>query len=373
MEKGDKLRAFYQIRALSKQHDLIIAAISDINPHPQAAEILQQFSDAVYFFRIYKKDIIPRLVRAAFSSKPFQVAYFHHNKIQKAIEQLIARHQPDHIFCQLIRAADYVKHVDIDKTIDYQDVFSAGLERRIKVSPWYMKPLLKTEYKRVSRYEAVVFDLFDKKTIISSPDRDLIRHPAHKDIVVIPNGVDTDFFKPCETVKEYDVIFTGNMAYQPNVNAAEYLAKRIMPNVWAKMPQASLVIAGANPTARVRALASEKVIVTGWVEDIRGHYAKSRVFVAPMQIGTGLQNKVLEAMAMQLPCITSPLANDALNAKEGTEILIGRNATDYAQHILSLLSDATHRIELGQKGYQFVLAHYNWESTTAKLAKLIIE
>lgn len=371
LEKGDKLRAFYQIRELSKQHDLIIAAISDINPHPQAEEVLKQFSDAVYFFRIHKKDIIQRLGQAVFSSKPFQVAYFHHKRIQQAIERLVIEHQPDHIFCQLIRAADYVKHLGIDKTIDYQDVFSAGLQRRIKISPWYLKPLLSAEYKRVSRYEAAVFDLFDKKTIISSPDRDLIQHPRRKEIVVIPNGVDTDFFKPCQSAKEYDVVFTGNMAYPPNVNGAEYLARQIMPVVWAKMPQASLVIAGANPTARVRALASARVIVTGWVDDIRDHYAKSRVFVAPMQIGTGLQNKVLEAMAMQLPCISSPLANDALNAKEGEEILIGRNAADYAQHVLSLLSDAAYCRELGQRGYQFVLEHYNWESTTAKLAKLI--
>lgn len=371
LEKGDKLRAFYQIRELAKQHDLVICAISDTSAHPRAKEVLKDFTDDVYFFRIRKPGIYWKLALALFSATPFQVAYFYRNRIQRKINRLIALHRPDHIFCQLIRTAAYARHLDIDKTIDYQDVFSAGLQRRIKISPWYLKPLLKAEYKRVLRYEAIVFDQFDKKAIISIPDREKIQHPGNNEIVVIPNGVDTDFFRPEKKEKTFDIVFTGNMAYPPNVNGAEYLVKRIMPIVWEQNPDTRLVIAGASPAARVRELSSGKVTITGWVEDIREYYTSSRIFVAPMQIGTGLQNKVLEAMAMQLPCISSPLANKALNASEGTEILIGRNAADYAQHILSLLSDPGLRKELGQNGYKFVLQRFNWESTTSELSKLI--
>ncbi len=371
LEKGDKLRAYYQVRELAEQHELIICAISDINPHPQALNILQEFSNAVYFFRIRKAGIYLKLLTALFSSIPFQVAYFHRKSIQKKIEQLIAHHKPDHVFCQLIRTAEYARHLKIDKTIDYQDVFSAGLQRRMKVSPWYLKPLLRSEYKRMLQYEAKVFDLFDKKAIISLPDRDKIPHPRKEEIVVIPNGVDTDYFKPRKIDKTFDVVFTGNMAYPPNVNGAEYLIQQIMPKVWSQKPATRLVIAGANPAYSLRMLASERVIITGWVDDIRDYYAGSRVFVAPMQIGTGLQNKVLEAMAMQLPCITSPLANKALNAAEGKEILIGRNAAEYAQHILSLLSDTEFRESLGFKGYKFVIQRFNWKKTTSILSSLI--
>ncbi len=372
LEKGDKLRAFYQVRELAKLHELIICAISDIPPHPDARKILQEFSNDVYFFRISKAGIMLRLLKAAFSKKPFQVAYFHHHGIQRKIESLIQTHHPDHVFCQLIRTAEYARNLGIDKTIDYQDVFSAGLKRRVSVSPWYKRPLLLTEYKRVSTYEGEVFEFFDKKTIISIPDRDNIQHPLRHEIVVIPNGVDTSFFKPVEREKKYDVVFTGNMAYPPNVNGAEYLVKQIMPLVWQKNPGIRVVIAGANPSSAIRSLASSSVTVTGWVDDIREYYASSRVFVAPMQIGTGLQNKVLEAMAMQLPCITSPLANEALMAKEGTEILIGRNAGEYAEQILSLLSDSQTMEQLSRNGYRFVLQSFNWESTTAQLEKVII-
>lgn len=371
LEKGDKLRAYYQLRELAKRHELIICAISDIPPHPEARTILSEFSNYIYFFRIKKAGIFLRLLKALFSVKPFQLAYFHHKGIQQEIEALVDFHRPHHVFCQLIRTAEYARNIHIDKTIDYQDVFSAGLLRRVNVSPWYKRPLLMAEYKRVSRYEREVFNAFPKKTIISFPDREKIQHPQRDEITVVPNGVDTSYFKPIDTEKKYDVVFTGNMAYPPNVNGAEYLAREIMPLVWKEKPDTRVVIAGANPAPAVKALASSALIITGWVNDMREYYASSRVFVAPMQIGTGLQNKVLEAMAMQLPCITSALANKALQAKEGTEILIGRNAAEYAQHILSLLRDSQMRKKLSHNGYRFVLQNFNWESTTAMLEKVI--
>lgn len=308
-----------------------------------------------------------------FASRPFQVAYFHSGAIQKKVDALLATHKPDHIFCQLIRAAEYVRHTGIDKTIDYQDVFSAGLHRRLTYASWFMRPLLRSEYRRVTRYEQQVFDDFDKKVIISFPDRDKIPHEQRDAITVVPNGVDTGFFTPLNKEKTFDILFTGNMAYPPNVNGAEYLVHEIMPEVWKSMPGATAAIAGASPTAAVRALASSRVTVTGWVDDIRDYYAGSRVFIAPMRIGTGLQNKVLEAMAMQMPCITSSLANSALRAKPGEEILIGENAGEYARHVVSLLQNSTLRQQVADSGYQFVLDNFNWESTSKTLEQVITD
>ncbi len=372
LEKGDKLRAFYQIRELSKHHNLIICALSESTPHPDARAILKDYSTSLYFFRLQKACIFLRLIQGVFSRKPFQVAYFYNKRIHRRIAELIDCHQPDHIYCQLIRTAEYVRDDRTDKTIDYQDVFSAGLKRRANIAPWYMRPLLNLEYKRVRRYEKTVFDRFNKKTIISAPDRELIAHEKHKEITVVPNGVDTDYFKSTPMNKLYDVVFTGNMAYPPNINGATYLVREVMPHVWKEVPGARVAIAGATPSPAVKSLASEKVVVTGWVEDIREYYARSRIFAAPMQIGTGLQNKVLEAMAMGLPCITSPLANEALKASAGKEILIGRNPGEYAQHILSLLRDNTLHKTISELGHQFVLKNFNWENTSKILEAVII-
>lgn len=371
MEKGDKLRAFHQIRELSKRHDLIICALSDISPDPQAYKVLEAFSASVNFFELSKIGIYWRLFRNIFSGKPFQVAYFFDRRIKKKIHKLISLHQPHHIYCQLIRTAEYVKEINIDKTIDYQDAFSFGLKRRLEIAAWHEKILLHAEYTRVRRYEKESFGWFDKKTIISEPDREKIPHPDNNLISVIPNGVDVDYFHPIEKEKVYDIVFTGNMSYPPNINGAEYLVKDIMPIVWSVLPGARVAIAGASPSQRVRSLSSDRVVVTGWVDDIRSYYASSRVFIAPMRIGTGLQNKILEAMAMQIPCVSSPLANKALNGKPGEDLLVGNNANECAQHILSLLQNEQVRYELAQNGYHFVLQNFNWESTSLKLAKIL--
>src|SRR5690606_11819352 len=120
-------------------------------------------------------------------------------------------------------------------------------------------------------------------------------------VYIIKNGVDFKYFKSTETEKTIDILFTGNMAYPPNVDAAEYLITQILPLVYKKLPHVKVAICGINPDRRIKKLHSKQVLITGWVPDMRLWYNKSKVFVAPMRIGSGLQNKLLEAMAMQIP------------------------------------------------------------------------
>ena len=166
----------------------------------------------------------------------------------------------------------------------------------------------------------------------------------------------------CE--KRYDLVFTGNMSYPPNVNAVEYLAYEILPIVWKAQPNVKMYIAGATPDPKVKKAASDRIIVSGWLDDIRDAYAQSRVFIAPMRIGTGLQNKLLEAMSMRLPAITSPLANASLGAKPDEEILVGKNAEEMAQHIITLLTDKEKAEQIAQAGYDFTNRVYDWGKAT---------
>jgi glycosyltransferase involved in cell wall biosynthesis len=226
------------------------------------------------------------------------------------------------------------------------------------------------EYRRLLRYEHDVFDQFDNKVIISIPDRDLIPHPDREKIVIARNGVDTTFFKPTDREKEFDLVFTGNMGYAPNINAAEFLAHKILPLLRSRKPAIRILIAGASPNIRVSVLKSEQIEVSGWVPDMRECYATAKIFIAPMQIGTGLQNKLLEAMAMQIPCITSPLANQALQAKENEEILIAETPEDYARHILFLLDNPDKAHQIAMAGYNYILKNFSWEAETDKIERL---
>jgi len=366
LEKGDKLRAFNQIKQLAKHNEIVLCALND-NPkvsEQDAFHALQPYCQSINFIRVTKPQITLGLVRAFFKGLPLQCGYFYNHKAAKKVNALIAKHKPDMLYGQLLRTAEYIRHKDLPKAIDYQDIFSYGMKRRADIASFVTRPVFTMEYRRLCRYEAAIFNDFDVRTIISEPDRALFPHEKRDEILIIPNGVDHDYFKPMEREKQYDLVFTGNMSYPPNVNAVEYLAYDIMPIVWKTLPETKLYIAGATPDLKVKKAACDRIIVSGWLDDIRDAYAQSRVFIAPMRIGTGLQNKLLEAMSMRLPAITSPLANASLGAKPNEEIMVGGTAEEMAQHIITLLTDKDKAEHLAQAGYDFTNRVYDWGKAT---------
>jgi polysaccharide biosynthesis protein PslH len=371
LEKGDKLRAFNQLRSLSETNEIHLCCLNDLKINPDTKGKLNQYCKSVHILQLPLWGRMVNVFKSFFNGNPFQVGYFYNKKNAREIERLISEIQPDRIYCQLIRVAEYVKDENIKKVLDYQDVFSKGVQRRIRSANFFFKPFLRTEYRRLLRFEKKAFGMFNELTIISLPDRDLIPHPDRNRIHVVPNGVDITYYKPIESKKDIELLFTGNMGYPPNIKSAGFLVKKIMPIVWKQMPEARLMLAGANPSNSVLSLAGKNVTVSGWVHDMRECYCRAKIFIAPMQIGTGLQNKLLEAMAMKCPCITSVLANSALQAKENIEICTGNTPEEYARHIMALLSDTKKTTLLAEQGYQFVLNNYNWKVINNKLNEII--
>ncbi|GMT44390.1 MAG: glycosyl transferase [bacterium] len=375
LEKGDKLRAFHQIKVLSEKHEIILCALNPLrNADKQKAfEQLQPYCRSINFIDLPACGRMVNILRAYFSGFPLQSGYFYSRRANRKIKALVAEYQPDHLFAQLSRTARYLMNVSVKKTLDYQDAFSYGLKRRADKAGWLMKPVFRMEYKRMEAFEKEIFDLFDQKIIISEQDRDLIPHPEKYTITVIRNGVDMEFFHPLSRKKKQEIVFTGNMNYQPNIDAALFLAKEIMPLVWQRKPDTRLLLAGASPHHKVRSLARRKIKVSGWIDDIREAYAASAIFIAPMRMGTGLQNKLLEAMAMKIPCITTPIANDALKAKEKEEILTGSSTQQLADALLFLLDNQQAGAEMAENAFGFVKRNYHWSEATAPLEKLMCE
>lgn len=372
LEKGDKLRAFHHLKSLHQKHKVILVCLNDSTLPKETEEVLRKHCYQLHIIQLSKPTILFNLIKAVFSSTPFQVSYFYQSDAQKKINDIIEKEMPRHIYFQLIRTAEYVKPYKlISSTLDYMDAFSKGMERRLKDSNFLFSYIYKKEAKRLRRYESEVFRYFKNKTIISEQDRECIDHPEKHDIGILPNGVDFDFFHPKTIDKEFDIVFTGNMNYPPNIQSAEYLAKEIMPLLWQQKPDARLLISGATPNIRVKRLANDKVIVTGWVDDIRESYWKSKVFVAPMQLGSGLQNKLLEAMSMGIPCITSQLANNALKATDQKEVLIGHTPEEYVNHILDLMNNQEKYNAISTAALHYVHQHFSWESNTDFLLDLI--
>lgn len=371
VEKGDKLRAFHQVRCLSEYHEIHLFALSDRKDNSEAEEKLSPYCKSMTFVNTSLFTKGWNILRALFNGKPLQTGLFISRKAKKEFYALAEKIRPDHIYCQLIRVAGLKEGLQIPSTVDYQDVMSVNMLRRKKASSLLMKPVMAIEYRRLLKYEQRVFDQFDHHTIISIPDKKLMPCERRDEIHVVPNGVDYNYYFPVDDPKDMDIVFTGNMGYPPNIDASEFLVLKILPIIRKKIPGVKLMLAGANPHARVQCLASKDVHVTGWVDDIRECYSRSKVFVAPMRIGTGLQNKLLEAMAMRLPCVTTELANSALGAVEDEEILVGDSAQQIANHLITLLSDEKKALEIAEKGYAFVHNNFSWEESALQLSEIM--
>lgn len=374
LEKGDKLRAYHLVRRLARTHEVFLFCLSDGPVQASDVDHLRQFCAHIEVVKLSRTSIFINLVRALLSRVPFQVAYFHHRSAQRRFDQAVAQFRPDHVFCQLVRTTEYIRsHPRLPKTLDYMDTLSKGLERRAEMASPLLAPLFRAETRRLIRYENLMFDLFDHRVIISEQDLEYIYHPLRDRIHVIPNGVDMQHFQPRPSRHTYDLLFTGNMNYPPNIDSVLYLADQVLPLVRKVRPSTTLLISGVDPSPSVRELArlDAGITVSGWVKDIRDSYADATLFVAPMQIGTGLQNKLLEAMAMRIPCITSALANNAVGAIPGESILVGNTPEQYAEHILHLLDDERERNRIAEHGHRFIQEHFDWDRAAAALNALI--
>jgi sugar transferase (PEP-CTERM/EpsH1 system associated) len=367
LDKGDKLRAYHQIKELSKNNSICLVSLTEKKIDKAHIMELEKICTEIYVFKLKKWKILINLFVGLFSNKPFQVKYFYQSTIHKKINRIIKDFKPDHIYCQLIRCASYVQHnYHYKKTIDYMDAFSKGIERRINQSGW-MKPIFKAEANRLLKFENLCFEYFDHHTIISEQDRDCIFHEKKENIKVISNGIDANYFKPVKINKSFDLVFVGNLSYAPNIDTALYICNELLPALLTKIPTISILISGANPSRAVTSLQNEHVTVKGWIEDIRTSYASAKIFIAPLRIGTGLQNKLLEAMSMEIPCITSTMVNKALMATDKKDLLIGDTKEEYIELILQLLNNEQLCNSIGKNGRKYIVDNFNWKTSTQQL------
>lgn len=374
LEKGDKLRAYYLIKSLSKHFDIYLFAVNETDVPTKDLEELSPYCKAIEVGVVNKFQSVLSLVKNTFNKNvPFQVAYFYDNKAMQQLRAFTEKHQPEAMFCHLIRMSEYAKQLNIQRSVlDYMDTFSKGMERRGEKSNLLMRQFITTEQLRLTNYEHGIFDKFRHKIIISKQDRDWIPHTENNKIEVVANGVDTNFYIRSTTDKKYDLLFVGNLSYPPNILAVQYAAKEIMPLFKEEGKQTKLLIAGATPTSETTSLASEQIIISGWVDDVRTVFNESRIMIAPMLISIGLQNKILQGMAMEIPCVISSFANNALGATPEEEVLIADTPREYYNQIERLLNDEDLRSRITENARKFVVKNFNWDENTQKITEMIL-
>lgn len=371
LEKGDKLRAFNQIRYLAENNEIYLFALSHQRVGEEELDEMHRYCREVRVVRLSKVGGVFRMLRNFFSVRSLQIGYWDSRRARRSCREFEEAVKPDVIYAQMVRTIKYAAHSVRPKVMDFQDALSMNIERRMLKHRGFAYFFLHYEFKMLRSAEFNACGIFDRLTIISERDSEAIPQHKNTNIDIVQNGVDFDYFHPVPMQKDYDVVFCGNLQYHPNIDASRFLVEEVMPIVWRTHPEARLHIAGATPKSVVRQLASKRVTVSGSVEDIRPCYASARVFAAPMRIGSGLQNKILEAMSMGIPCVTTSIVNTSIGAQEGVQVLVADDAETIAASIVRLLDDEELRQNIASKAGIFVRERYSWQTAVKKLEAVL--
>ena len=361
--KGDILRIFHQIRILSHRHQISLIALTDQAITQKDYDHIFSFCEEVHVIMIKSFSRYKSVVKHQLKVLPMSVSYFYDEKVQQEVKSHIDLYQPDIAYFQLIRTAPYAKDISCPTVIDYMDAFSIIARRDSEYSSGLRSMIFRRESKRLASYEKLIYGHFDGHTVISHNDSELLDVGELK---VISNGVDIDYFNPSDEPKKFDLCFIGNLGYAPNVRAVEYLVKKILPRIRHKRPETNLLLAGARPSDKVLSYVSDHVSVWSELEDIRVAYGASKVFIAPIFTGAGQQNKILEAMAMGLPCITTNIVNSAIQA-DSDVLKIAFSDTDFIKFSLRLLTRPDTYDAQRASALDFVKENFSWKQQISLL------
>lgn len=366
LDKGDKLRAYHQIEFIAQHHDVYLYTLTEENIAAEWVNELKPFCREVKIYRLNKLQIFIQSFVAICKGYPLQVGYFFSPTIQRTMQQDILEVNPDTIYCQLSRMALYANGLPYRKVIDFQDAFSMNYARIQKQESGIKKVFYAWESKRMQSFEKLMLQWFEACTIISAFDKANISIQPNK-LEVVANGVDNNYFKPKQSDKKYDILFLGNLSYLPNKNAVQYLVEKIMPLLTQRKANIKVNIAGGSTLSENSRMNTPQINYSGWVKDSRVAYAETVLFVAPLFTGAGLQNKLLEAMSMGIPCIATSIANASLHAKPNEEIMIADDAEAFVDCIIYLLENEEKRRQLQVNATKFIQDNYTWESVNQRL------
>ena len=285
------------------------------------------------------------------------------------LERELARFRPDVVHVNRWLLAGLGRRLrGVGTVLSAFDAWHLNVDASLPLATPLRRPLLRAESRRVQRFERTEFRHFDRVVVVSEEDRaELARLEPGLPLSVVPNGVDTTFYSPvAEAPVAGRIVFTGNMSYPPNIAAAEFLAFEVLPRVRAVEASAHLVVVGRDPHPTVIGLSSlDAVEVTGEVPDVRPFLRSAAVFACPMVNGTGIKNKLLEAMATGVPCVVTPLALQGIDAVPGSETLVGGSGPELSDQIARLIADPGLARRMGAAARRYVCASHSWEAAAA--------
>ncbi len=375
--RGDKLKVYNLAKLLSNNNSVTILTFLRNNSQKKDLVNLEKHGIQI---EVVKFSIFGSLLQtflAIFGNLPFQAAFFKSSKMEKKVVEKVKAGDFDVIYYHLIRSAQYLysnktgsKPLNV---IDFTDDVSLYLKRfaEIEANP-IKRYFINIEQKRIEKYERIA-EKFHSLFICSDVDKNfLINKGINKNVNILPNGIDIEYFySEKQSFEKNRIVFTGNMPYYANYDAALYFSKDIFPLVLKKIPESEFYIVGQKPPQKIKMLKSKNIFVTGFVKDIKLEYLKSAVNVAPMRFGAGTLNKVIESIALGVPVVATSMAVGGLPKELNKYIFVADDPEDFAKKIIYIIQNPIIRFEMMEEGKKIIREKLNWKKVVSEFEEYL--
>jgi len=382
--KGDKIRSWHIFRHLAQRFEIHLGCLIDDPEDWRHTDMLRQMSASCYFAPLSPRQARWRSLSGLVRGVPLTLPYFYHAGLAEWVAKVAARRgvAVQFLYSSAMAAYDGALrgHTHL-RLVDFVDLDSQKWADYARTRPWPLRSIYAREARRLGQIEARLAAESDAVLFVSEAEAALFarqRPEFRAKTLALPNGVDLDFFDPAAIrPNPYEgggpvLVFTGAMDYWPNSDAVIWFTEQALPRIHQTCPEARFYIVGARPSERVRELARRPgVTVTGRVPDIRPYLQHADLAVAPLRIARGIQNKVLEAMAMARPVLATPQAFEGIVARPGEDIWIAADAEMFAKLALQLIREKAVAQRLARNARRHVVEHYGWPKRLSLLDSLL--
>ncbi len=379
-----RTRPYNLIRELARAgHSVTLLTAATSPEEEDQASALREWGISVEVFPVHRVRSAWNCLAALPTREPLQAVYAYHPAMARRLVTLATPETADIVHIEHLRAARLVQAVrGVPAVYDSVDCISLLFEQTLRITPhWKARMMAAADLARTRRYEAHLLTRYAQVVVTSRRDKEALEVLARRyllpaarpaPITVVTNGVDLEYFRPQNVPREERMmVFTGKMSYHANVAGALYFAREVLPRIWARDPEVQFWIVGKDPPTVVRKLAEDpRIRVTGAVADLRPYLARAAVAVCPVPYAVGVQNKVLEALAMGTPVVCHAAALAGLEAQDGENVLRADNSDGFAEQVLRLLHNPELAARLGARGRKYVETHHRWSALAERLVEV---
>jgi sugar transferase (PEP-CTERM/EpsH1 system associated) len=375
-KRGGKIRPFNMIRHFSTQgHKVTVCSLSRSPAEAKEGEGIRNHCEHFEMASVSNPIQVIRMVARLPVVTPSSMGFFYSPDLQRRIDKLLSAEKFDLIFVHCSSVAQYVENVQgIPKILDFGDMDSQKWLEYANYKPFPLSLGYRLEGKKMEAAEKRLAKKFDMCTATTRAEWETLNsYGTALKTDWFPNGVDAEYFKPDGGNYDPDTLsFIGRMDYYPNQECMFDFCRNTLPLIQARRPQAKLLIVGADPSPAVKKLEElPGVTVTGSVPDVRPFILRSAAMVAPLNIARGTQNKILEAMAMGVPVVTSPAGAGGVDAENEAHFLVGDSPGTYADACLRIMSKPDERSRLSTSGRERMLTHHDWQASMRRLETIV--